>query len=57
MSDQAPESEMSDRVRELEYKRGKADAEHGYPPVALAGPYMQGYCSVPRHRRQVIEYL
>jgi nitrogen fixation protein NifU and related proteins len=31
------------KISELEYKRGAADAKSGHPPVALIGPYLKGY--------------
>lgn len=36
---------MKKTIDELEYNRGKLDAEHGFPPAALAGPYLEGYVS------------
>lgn len=38
------------RINELEFKRGKLDAQHGHPPQALAGPYVEGYVSVSQFR-------
>lgn len=36
----------SDRIRQLEFERGWIDAEHGWPPAAVAGPYLLGYLSI-----------
>lgn len=34
------------KIAALEFKRGKLDAEHGHPPVAADGPYLEGYVGV-----------
>lgn len=35
----------------LERKRGESDARAGHPPAAFAGPYLEGYNSVPWSER------
>jgi hypothetical protein len=35
-----------DHIDQLEYDRGKFDAEHNWPPHIMVGPYAEGYGSV-----------
>jgi hypothetical protein len=35
--------ESNERLRELAFRRGQADARSGHRPVALGGAYLEGY--------------
>ena len=35
-----------DHIDQLEYDRGKFDAEHNFPPAIMVGQYAEGYSSV-----------
>lgn len=34
---------LNETIRELEYKRGMADARAGHTPAAVLGPYLEGF--------------